>query len=134
MNTKLLMSLSAIFMAVLGIAASFAPQEIVRHYGFSHAGLSVLPIQVAGALYLGFAILNWMARANLMGGIYSRPVALGNLLHFAVVTIALLKVMTGGLSRSGEIIVGSIVYLTFSVWFGLVVFTHPRQRSSSTND
>ncbi len=128
MNTKLLMSLSAIFMAVLGITASFAPQEIVRHYGFNRDGLTVLPIQVAGALYLGFAILNWMARANLMGGIYSRPVALGNLVHFAVVAIALLKIMTGGLSRSGEIITGSIVYLTFSIWFGLVVCTHPRSK------
>jgi hypothetical protein len=125
MQTKLLMSLSALFMAVLGLGASFGPLEILGHYGLSGGGPDVLIIQVAGALYLGFAILNWMARANLIGGIYSRPVALGNFMHFAVVAVTLLKVMTSGAVRSREILVASIIYSFFSIWFGLVVFTHP---------
>lgn len=128
MNTKLLMTLSALFMAVLGVGASFAPQEILGHYGFRQGGLAVLLLQLVGALYLGFAILNWTARANLIGGIYSRPVALGNFVHFAVVALALLKIMTGGSLRSSEIVVGSIIYSGLAVWFGLIVFTHPRSK------
>jgi len=124
MHTKLLMSLSALFMVALGLLASFLPQEIAAHLGAPPGSGIVLIIQIGGALYLGFAILNWTAKAILIGGIYSRPVALGNFLHFAVVAITLLKALLGG-SRSNEIIVGAIIYFFFGVWFGLVLFTHP---------
>jgi hypothetical protein len=126
MNTKFLMTASALFMAGLGVAASFAPQEILGHYDSNHGAVAVLLIQVAGALYLGFAMLNWMARGNLIGGIYSRPVALGNFVHFAVVAVTLLKVMAGGSFRSTEIIVASTIYSAFAAGFGWVLFTSPR--------
>jgi hypothetical protein len=72
-------------------------------------------------------MLNWMARANLIGGIYSRPVAMGNFLHFAMVAIALLKALLGGL-RAQPILIGAVVvYSVFAVWFGLAVFTHPEK-------
>jgi hypothetical protein len=100
------------------------PQEILVHYGSSLDGRAVLVIQV-GALYLGFATLNWTARFNLIGGIYSRPVAFGNFAHFAVGAVTLLKALIGGSSRAIEIIVGSVIYSVLAIWFGLVLFTHP---------
>ena len=128
MHTKILMSLSALFLGILGIGASFMPQEILAHYGARPMGLSVLLIQIVGSLYLGFAVLNWMARGVLMGGIYARPVALGNFLHFGVATLTAWKAVAGGTSRASEIIVGCAVYSVFAVWFGLVLFTHPGQK------
>jgi hypothetical protein len=125
MKTKALMTLSAILMALLGLAASFLPQEILSYSGAEPRGLGVLLIQVVGALYLGFAMLNWMARANLIGGVYSRPVAMGNFLHFAVVAVTLVKALAGGM-RGGPILAGAVLYAVFAVWFGLVVFTHPK--------
>jgi hypothetical protein len=124
-HTKLLMRLSALFLGVLGLIASFMPQEILARYGTPSSALDILLIQVAGALYLGFAILNWMARDILIGGIYARPVALGNFLHFAVVTLTLWKSIGGGALRGHEIIAGAIVYSVFAAWFGLVLFGHP---------
>jgi hypothetical protein len=124
MKTKALMSSSAMLMAILGICASFLPQEILSYSGADPRGFGVLLIQGIGALYLGFAILNWMARANLIGGIYSRPVAMGNFLHFAMVAVTLLKALPGN-PRAEPILVGAVVYSVFAVWFGLVVFTHP---------
>lgn len=112
-------------MAALGICATFFPQEILARAGCACGGAGVVVIQITGALYLGFAMLNWMARSNLIGGIYSRPVAVGNLLHFAVVAITLLKVVIGGSLRTSEVIVGCVIYSLFAVCFGLVVFTHP---------
>jgi hypothetical protein len=124
MNTKLLMSLSALFMAAMGIVASFMPQEIAAHFGLQPDSHLALIIQITGALYLGFAILNWMAKAVLIGGVYSRPVALGNFLHFAVVAITLLRALAGGL-RANEVIIGAGIYSLFALWFGLVLFTQP---------
>jgi len=124
-NTKLLMSLSAVFMAAAGLAATFLPQEILVRLAVAPSGATLLVVQVLGALYLGFAAMNWMARSNLTGGIYSRPVAIGNLLHFAVVAITMMKAVAGGSLRSNEATVGCVVYSAFAIWFGVVVFTHP---------
>ena len=126
MYTKILMDVSALFMAILGVVASFFPQEILAYSGSHPEGLGVLLIQISGAIYMGFAMLNWMARANIIGGIYSRPVALGNFLHFAVAGVVLLKALIAG-QRAFEIAVGSVAYSAFAVWFGLVLFNHPRQ-------
>lgn len=130
MNTRLLMVSSAAFLAVTGLAASFLPQEILRHVGSPAKALEVLIVQAAGAAYMGFAILNWTARENLIGGIYSRPVALGNFLHFAVVAIAVIKVLVGGES-SIETVAGAVAYSGFAIAYGVVLFTHPARKSDS---
>ena len=78
-------------MAVLGLVGSFLPAQTLASMGVSPSTASLVLVQVTGALYLGFAILNWSARSVLIGGIYARPVGLGNLLHFAVVAAMLLR-------------------------------------------
>lgn len=113
-------------MAVLGVIASFLPGEILARFGSPAEGLGVVLIQVCGASYMGFASLNWAARANLIGGIYSRPVALGNFLHFTVVAAVLLKAQMAG-GEIPEIMAGVVVYGAFAMWFGFVLFTHPRR-------
>jgi len=112
------------FMAALGVLACFLPQEIATHFGAPQDSQVVLLMQIGGALYLGFAILNWTARAVLISGIYSRPVALGNFLHFGVVAAVLLQVLIGGF-RANEVFVGTALYPLLGIWFGLVLFTHP---------
>lgn len=111
-------------MAALGVVGSFLPQESLARLGVRPDPPVVLLMQIGAALYLGFAILNWMAKGVLIGGIYSRPVALGNFLHFAVVAIILLKAWFAGF-RPIEIPIGAAIYSLFGVWFGLVLFTHP---------
>ena len=130
MNTRILMGVSALFMATLGVVASFFPQEILTHTGSHPERLAVLVVQINGALYMGFAILNWTARANLIGGIYSRPVALGNFFHFAVVGAVLSKALMAG-QNVAEMMAGAAVYSAFAISFGWVLFTHPRMIASS---
>lgn len=124
MNTKLLMIASAAVLAVIGLAATFLPQEILQYAGSAGAGLDVVIVQIAGAAYLGFAMLNWMARENVIGGIYSRPVAFGNFLHFLVAALAVVKVALGA-GRSIETVIGAVVYAFFAAAFGVLLFTHP---------
>ncbi len=123
MNTKMLMASSAIFMAILGLLATFMPQEILDYAGVKAEGIVLLIVQMAGALYMGFAFLNWTARSSLIGGIYNRPVALGNFLHFTMVSLALLKALGDG--PSAEIVVGALLYFAFAIWFGVVLFKRP---------
>ena len=133
MNTELLMVLCALFLAALGILASFFPQEILAFSGSQDEGLAVLVVQIAGALYLGFAFLNWTARASVLGGIYGRPVVLGNLLHFVVVTLALWKAVATGPQMTG-VVAGAVVYSVFAVSFGMLLFVQPSALRSRTGD
>jgi len=124
MNTKLLMTLSAIVMGVSGIILSFLPHEVLGYLNSTTVtNLDALTLQVLGALYFGFAMINWTAKANLIGGIYGRPVAIGNLTHFTIGALALTK----GYFSSLETIVLtlSIVYSVFAIIFALVFFRHP---------
>ena len=124
MNTRLLMRASAVFVGALGASATFLPQEILLRTGTSPIGFSAVLVQIAGALYLGFAMLNWMAQGNIIGGIYGRPVAIGNLAHFTIAGLALLKSILAG-QHATEVIVGAAAYTAFAILFTLVAFGHP---------
>lgn len=119
--TKLLMTTSAGFTGLLGLSASFFPQEILAHFGVQPDGPLVLLIGIAGALYLGFAVLNWMAREHLIGGIYSRPVALGNFVHFFLAAVVLTdQVFVAPITV--PFAVAATAYALFAAAFGYVVF------------
>jgi hypothetical protein len=127
--TRLLMSASALVLGLLGLVCSFAPEYLLRALSAPLSPVLVLMVQVLGALYLGFAGLNWMARENLIGGIYSRPVAIGNLMHFLVAGLALIKAVMG----SSELALYwpvALLYIGFATAFGLIIFRHPIRAQS----
>lgn len=130
--TRWLMSVTALVLGLLGLAASFLPHEILRGIGIAPAVPLVVGVQVLGALYLGFAILDWMARDNLIGGVYSRPVAVGNLLHFTAAGLALLKALAAG-AGSMALWPLALVYTVLAVAFGVVLFRHPVRVPAATN-
>ena len=74
---------------------------------------------------MGFGILNWMAKGTLIGGIYNRPIAIGNLMHFGVGAIALVKVVSKIQPYSGIIISLAVVYVIFAILFTYVFRTNP---------
>ena len=118
------MMASALGLAVLGIVFSFLPLELLAYLGQSIESEMGLMLQLAGALYVGFAMLNWMAKGILIGGIYARPVAIGNLTHFLVGGLALLKTqLGGGATLEGWLLTG--FYLLFAGLFGWIMMMHP---------
>jgi hypothetical protein len=116
-----MMASSALFLGALGITASFFSHELLRFAGATVQTATVLLVQVCGALYVGFAFLNWYMRGFVIGGIYNRPLALANLLHFAVVAVTLVKAAPALDSVLVWIVTGA--YIVFATWFGLVLFS-----------
>jgi hypothetical protein len=117
------MRASAVFLGVLGASAIFLPQEILARAGTAPVEFTVLLVQLAGALYFGFGVLNWMAQGNIIGGIYSRPVAIGNLAHFTIGALSILKSVAAG-QRAPEVLVGAAAYTIFAVLFAVLAFGH----------
>lgn len=123
MHTRILMILSAAFMAIIGLAFSFMPQEVLGLHGTEPDTATVMLVQMGGAVYLGFAVLNWTARGILLGGIYAKPVAIGNFLHFVMVAIMLIKAAVGFLML--PLAISAAVFSAFAIWFGIVMFKPP---------
>lgn len=91
---------------------------------------SILLIQMAGALFFGFALVNWTAKGALIGGIYNKPISLGNFAHFAIGAITLIKACSVMEKPSVILLTLTLVYATFAVLFGLINFRHPIQEKS----
>jgi len=123
MRSKLLMTISAVIMGIMGLFFSFMPQEFLSYLNAQADFLNVLIVQLAGALYIGFALTNWTAKANLIGGIYGRPVAIGNLCHFGIGGLALMKACF--VSHHVVVVLGAVGYGALAIWFALIFFTSP---------
>lgn len=127
MNTKLLMIASAVFMALCGVLLQFFPREVLFWLGTTAEGVVPMMVQLAGALYLGFALMNWMAKTVLIGGIYARPLAIGNFAHFLIGALGLIRFAFSN-DVSPVIWVMAAIYLIFAVLFGYVFMTHPGKK------
>lgn len=125
-GTKPVMIASALFLGILALATSFFPENLLEFLGDEPGEPgNILALKVAGALFFGFAFLNWMARGNIIGGIYSRPVAAGNFLHFFMGTMILLRnLVTGPLHWVLWILFAG--YLAFTAIFGYLLFKNGR--------
>lgn len=131
MNTKLLMTASAVFMGLIGIALSFMPDEVLGTLDQVPNPTLALILQLTGALYFGFAITNWMAKTVLIGGIYSRPLSIGNFSHFFIAGLALIKSSVNSNTSSTYIIILTIIYVIFAILFGYVFFTNPIKKPTN---
>lgn len=122
------MQTSAILLIAAGVSLSFLPQEILYFLQTeSSTPLQRVLLQIMGALYFAFGMINWTAKANLIGGIYARPIAIGNLTHFMIGFLALIKY---SLRHPESIIITlALFYGFFALSFTLIFFTHPVKSS-----
>ena len=123
--TKTLMIISAIFLAVNGFGLSFFPNEISLLLTNDDNHIFIVILQILGALYLGFSYVNWMSKNSLIGGIYNKPLLIGNTLHFLTASIAMIKLVFKFENNLQLIIMYTIIYCLFTLFFGYVFFSDP---------
>ncbi len=128
MKTKWLLSSSAVIMGVVGLAGTFIPEEILKTLGIDPAPVTLILLQFIGGLYLGFAMLNWFTRSALIGGIYNKPIVLGNLMHCIVVFFALIRQLAEQFHFL--LLILTFIYFGFAVWFILVMRSNPLSNQS----
>jgi hypothetical protein len=125
------MTLCAIFLAVIGIGLTFLPDELSVYINVAPDKNFVLILQLLGALYFGFGMLNWMAKGSSIGGIYNKPIVAANFAHFLIGALALLK----GLSNSQDSIyfmwILAGIYSIFAILFGILFFRNPVMRNNN---
>ena len=117
-RTRSAVGASAVVLALLGLALLFAGAELTG------AALGTpLPEPIAGvmgAAFLGFASMNWIARHNLLGGIYGRAVVAANQTHFTIGAIVLAKHLLASGGPAGLWLLVSI-YAAGAAFFTLLL-------------
>ena len=116
------MTASSVVLGLAGLSAAFAPQELLAALGVPLTNTLPALIQLMGALYFSCALMNWTARGSVIGGIYSRPISIGNFAHFFVGTIVLVKELSNGANVFVLVALG--VYAVFAILFWWLVFRH----------
>lgn len=116
------MSAAAFLLALIGIGLSFFSSEVVSFAGIAISKTSELVFQLLGALYFGFAMLNWMAKGSAIGGIYNRPIAIANFAHFFIGGMALIKALINHPGLSAFLWLLAMAYILFALFFGYLLF------------
>ncbi len=115
------MTSSALILGLAGVFALFAPDALLYTQGSAPTGTASVLVQLMGALYFSFALMNWTAKDSLIGGIYARPVSLANFGHFFAGTLLLLKYQLAN-EMSLSILAALIVYSVYMACFYWLVF------------
>lgn len=129
MNTKIILTSSAIILGLIGLVLTFLPQETLQYFNREPNSMLILITQITGAFYFAFAMLNWMSKGALMGGIYNRPVAVANLTHFMIAGLALLKSIAANSDLPVVVYVLALIYTIYGLVFAFVLFRHPANKN-----
>lgn len=125
MNTKIVMTLSAIFLGAGGVLLTFIPDFVLSSLKIDVNNMTLMVMQILGALYFAFGMLNWMTKSSLIGGIYNRPVAVANFTHFLIVGLALIKGLILNPDSPYLIWILGTIYSLFGISFIVILFRHP---------
>ena len=123
--TIIVMTASAVLLGITGILLTFLPEEILHQFDVVVSKPLRFLIEILGALYFGFAMLNWMTRTSIIGGLYNKPISVANFTHFFIAGIALLKGVMADPNLSVIIWAMTVVYIIFAVCFGIIFYKNP---------
>jgi hypothetical protein len=114
------MTASSVWLALFGALLLFAPQEVSGLLGPEASNHPLM--QLLGATFLGFAVMNWIARDASLGGIYGRSVVAGNQTQLTVGAVLLVKrgVEVGSNHPTYWVLTG--LYVLGAAFFGYLTF------------
>lgn len=124
MNTRLLLGSTAWTLGTAGFCVLLLPQEVLGLFDVAPTGPLPVLMQLLAAALFAFAMVNWTARGTTVGGIYGRPIAIGNLTHFFVGGMTLLSAVLNGRTEP-VVLMLLLVYGGFALAFGVVFFRSP---------
>jgi hypothetical protein len=120
MNTKILMTSSSLVLGVAGVFAIFMPDVLLSVSGADVTKTGLVLVQLMGALYFAFALMNWTAKDSAIGGVYARPVSLANFGHFFMGVLLLTKYVFDQFSLLALVV--TVIYAIYAACFYWLVF------------
>lgn len=128
-TNRLLVAASACY-AAAGLPLLFAADQVMAQFD---GGASAVAHWIAGLLggaLTAFALLNWVQRHTLMGGIYGRPLLIANLLLLSNITFSSLRMWRAD-HLALYAVTGVIGAMLFAA-FGRLFFRNPAALRDTT--
>lgn len=122
--SSLISRTSAAFLALMGLVLLFAPDEILPRLVPTFPATASWMGQLIAAGWLGLAVLNWVSRSALLGGIYGRPVVLANAVFYFIGATTLLKLLSAQ-AHLGVLWVVAAPLAIFAAVYGWLLFRGP---------
>lgn len=128
--SSILTRTSAAYLSLVGATFLFAADDILSLIipAFPRSGLFLG--QLLGGAWLGMAALNWNHRAQIVGGIYSRPMVFANAVMFTVSAMGVLRTATAP-GASPWLWVVVIPCALFAAVFAALMFRGPFDKLNS---
>jgi hypothetical membrane protein len=116
MKLKVVLTVSAIYLAVLGVGFMFAPREIGVDAVPADASPALIAyLRIFGGPILGIAVLNWLAR-NADPSAARNAIVVGNIVGFGCVTLMdVWGVFSGGARPVAKLFL--VIHLLMTVAF-----------------
>jgi len=113
-----LMVASGVVHGIVGVLLIFIPEELLLWTDGNAGDVATLAVSITGAAILGIGMLNYVGRSAIHGGIYGKPILMGNLIFHTVAAISLIKFSLGA---TGNLMIcaalAGILYLIFAAGF-----------------
>lgn len=133
-NTRILLIASTVFNGMMGLLTSFLPQEVLKITDLPTSPVNVLLLQIMSAFYIGLAMINYMSKDAVIGGIYNRPILMGNIAYHSIASIALVKYALNQGLFSTTLITLTVVYCILSLGFLKLFFVGPDKHTTRENE
>ena len=86
-----LMISNGIFNGFAGLMLIFIPAEVLVWTDGNVGTMALLLTSLLGAAMFGLGMLNYLGRSAIYGGIYGKPILIGNLVFHVIASVNLLK-------------------------------------------
>jgi hypothetical protein len=129
MKLKPVLTISAIYLAVLGVGFMFAPREIGIDAVPADAGPALIAyLRIFGGPFLGIAVLNWTAR-NAEPSRTRNAIALANIVGFGCVSLMdIWGVSSGGARQAAKLFL--VIHVLMTVAFIVAARASTRTQQS----
>lgn len=119
-----ILGVSSLLLAVLGGGLLFFPEASADSLSLPDGSARALPLVAGGQL--GFAMLNWTGRGAVYGGVYGRPIVVGNFANAVITSSVLLRIQLDEGSAFGWLVL--VAFILYLVAFIRLTFWPPFEK------
>jgi hypothetical protein len=124
MKSPYLSRISAILLGAPALVLLFAADDLLPALISSFAGRDAWLGQLVASGWLAIAMLNWLSRNTVIGGIHGRPLVLANLTVYVVIATTMWDA-TASTARPAVMLAGSGVAAVMAAAYGWLMMLGP---------